>query len=77
MVGVPARQMGWISRHGHRLEADPQGIMRCPESQLTYVLTAQNELRCREIGEDEPLPEKYTVGTLDYKTLKRSKNAVY
>ena len=33
MVGVPARQRGWMSRHGHRPEAaTPDGLMRCPES---------------------------------------------
>src|SRR5678815_4536146 len=32
VVGNPARQMGWMSRHGHRLGApDADGVMRCPE----------------------------------------------
>ena len=28
MIGVPARRVGWMSRAGHRLDAD----LRCPES---------------------------------------------
>ena len=37
MVGNPARQIGWMSRHGHRLVApDADGIMRCPESGFRY-----------------------------------------
>jgi hypothetical protein len=39
MVGVPARQKGWMSRHGHLLkEPDAAGIMTCPESGLRYQL---------------------------------------
>lgn len=37
MVGVPARQKGWISRHGHVLKhPGPDGVMVCPESGLRY-----------------------------------------
>jgi UDP-2-acetamido-3-amino-2,3-dideoxy-glucuronate N-acetyltransferase len=33
MVGVPAKQRGWVSRHGHRLpKPDTNGVMKCPES---------------------------------------------
>ncbi len=38
MVGNPARQMGWISEYGHRLEFDTNGNARCPESGDTYKL---------------------------------------
>jgi len=32
MLGVPARQKGWMSRHGHRLiNPDQNGIYVCPE----------------------------------------------
>src|SRR5262249_14387443 len=31
MVGVPARQKGWMSRHGHTLRAERDGVMVCPE----------------------------------------------
>lgn len=39
MVGVPARQNGWMSRHGHVLRNPAQdGIMVCPESGFRYQL---------------------------------------
>lgn len=38
MVGNPARQMGWISEYGHRLEFDVTGIAKCPESGDSYKL---------------------------------------
>src|SRR4029077_18361678 len=35
MMGNPARQKGWMSRHGHILaKSDDQGMMRCPEGGL-------------------------------------------
>jgi UDP-2-acetamido-3-amino-2,3-dideoxy-glucuronate N-acetyltransferase len=36
LVGNPARQKGWMSRHGHLLIPGPDGIMTCPESGLRY-----------------------------------------
>ncbi len=40
VVGVPARQVGWMSRHGRRLELplSGQGEARCEESGERYVL---------------------------------------
>lgn len=39
VMGNPARQHGWISRHGHRLNnPGPDGTMTCPESGLRYQL---------------------------------------
>ncbi|HLS27296.1 MAG TPA: acyltransferase, partial [Opitutales bacterium] len=38
IVGVPGKQRGWMSRHGHRLHPDPSGYCRCPESGFTYRL---------------------------------------
>ena len=37
-VGNPARQLGWISRCGHRLEFDNDGCAICPESGEKYCL---------------------------------------
>lgn len=37
MVGNPARQMGWMSRYGHRLAFDEAGKAICPESGDQYV----------------------------------------
>jgi UDP-2-acetamido-3-amino-2,3-dideoxy-glucuronate N-acetyltransferase len=38
VVGNPARQIGWMSTHGHRLEFDNDGVAICPESKERYVL---------------------------------------
>ncbi len=40
VVGNPARQIGWMSEYGHRLEFDEQGLATCPESGQRYRLTA-------------------------------------
>jgi len=37
-VGNPAKQMGWISEHGHRLKFDSNGIATCEESKQKYKL---------------------------------------
>ena len=39
VVGNPARQMGWMSAYGHRLEFDQKGRATCPESGEAYKLT--------------------------------------
>ncbi len=41
MVGNPARQMGWMSEYGHRLEFDADGIAICKESGDKYQLLNQ------------------------------------
>lgn len=38
LVGNPARQLGWMSEYGHRLEFDASGIAVCPESKEKYKL---------------------------------------
>lgn len=45
-MGVPARRVGWMSRHGHRLEnPDANGVMTCKEAGLRYR-EDNNVLRC-------------------------------
>lgn len=39
VIGNPARQIGWVSEYGHRLNFDEQGIGICKESGETYQLT--------------------------------------
>ncbi len=41
VVGNPARQMGWMSEYGHRLEFDADGIAVCKESGEKYKLNDQ------------------------------------
>ena len=38
VVGNPARQAGWMSEFGHRLEFNEEGIAICPESKERYLL---------------------------------------
>jgi UDP-2-acetamido-3-amino-2,3-dideoxy-glucuronate N-acetyltransferase len=38
VVGNPARQIGWVSEYGHRLEFDENGIASCPETNQLYEL---------------------------------------
>jgi UDP-2-acetamido-3-amino-2,3-dideoxy-glucuronate N-acetyltransferase len=66
--GNPARPVGWMSRHGQRLDRpDAEGIMRCPESNYRYALSADGTLRCLDLHEDEPLPAALTKGTKTYR----------
>lgn len=57
MLGVPALQKGWMSRHGHRLaNPDSEGIFRCPESGWRYREIQPGLLRCLDFPEESPLP---------------------
>lgn len=38
VLGNPARQVGWMSEYGHRLEFNDKGIATCPESKEEYEL---------------------------------------
>lgn len=67
MMGVPARQVGWISRHGLPLKnADKEGIYTCPESKLRYKEVEKGVLRCLDLDEEAPLPENLRNGEVFY-----------
>ncbi|HOT88080.1 MAG TPA: acyltransferase [Bacteroidales bacterium] len=38
VVGNPAKQTGWMSEYGHRLNFDENGVAVCPESKEKYIL---------------------------------------
>ncbi len=38
VVGNPARQIGWMSEYGHRLEFDQNNVAECPESHEKYTM---------------------------------------
>ena len=65
VVGVPAKKKGWMSRHGHMLHFDERGQATCPESGLRYKLHEGN-VKCIDLGEDDPLPEKLRMATVSY-----------
>ena len=65
MLGNPARQKGWMSRHGHVLRnANAEGVMRCPESGFNYKEKPPGHLQCLDLDAESPLPAKLAVGHL-------------
>ena len=70
IMGNPGRQKGWMSRHGHALQAGADGIMQCPESGLRYREVEPGVVRCLDLGEDDPLAAELTVGKIPYRDWK-------
>jgi len=71
MVGTPAKQDGWMSRHGHRLEnPDASGIMTCPESGYRFKETSPGVMRCLDMDEEAALPGDLSIGTKRYGEFK-------
>jgi UDP-2-acetamido-3-amino-2,3-dideoxy-glucuronate N-acetyltransferase len=71
VVGVPGKQVGWMSRHGHRLgRADASGVLVCPESGFRYRLQ-KNVLTCLDLDEDHPLPPELSTGNKAYQEFKK------
>ena len=71
VLGNPARHAGWMSRHGHRLAFDASGEGTCPESGLRYRLAA-GAVRCLDLDEGAPLPDRLRVGTRSYDAFRPS-----
>ena len=65
MLGVPARQKGWVSRHGHPLTANVKGEFVCPETGWGYRVE-NGQLRCNDWAEEEPLPNEFREGKLGF-----------
>ena len=38
VVGVPAKQIGWMSKHGEKIIFNNEGIAICPATQDKYKL---------------------------------------
>jgi UDP-2-acetamido-3-amino-2,3-dideoxy-glucuronate N-acetyltransferase len=73
MAGVPARRIGWVSRHCVKLPApDKKGCMVCPESGLRYTLK-NNVVRCLDLDEEAPLPKHLCIGEQPYDSFKAKK----
>lgn len=72
MVGVPARQAGWVSRHGLPLKnPDADGVMTCPESGLRYKEVEPGIIKCLDLDEEAPLPPELAVGDTKYDDYKK------
>jgi UDP-2-acetamido-3-amino-2,3-dideoxy-glucuronate N-acetyltransferase len=69
IMGVPGRQKGWMSRHGHLLHFDEAGIAICPESKYRYQLE-NHRVICLDLDEEAPLPESLTLGEKTYDEFK-------
>ncbi|MCA9051953.1 MAG: Gfo/Idh/MocA family oxidoreductase [Planctomycetaceae bacterium] len=69
MTGIPAKQSGWMSRHGHRLEFDDTGRAACAESGLVYEFR-DGGVRCDEVSEDTSLPVDLATGTRSYRAFR-------
>ena len=71
MIGVPAKQFGWMSRHGHRLgNPDADGVMVCSESGYRYKEVEPGVLKCLDLDEEAPLPPEQAEGKKTYDELK-------
>ncbi len=78
VIGNPARQVGWMSRHGHRLNSpDSDGVTRCPESGYRYKEVEPGVLRCLDLDEEAPLPAELSVGSKPYRQLKEDTKHEY
>lgn len=75
MIGVPARQKGWMSRHGLPLSPGSDGIMICKESGYRYQEVKPGVLKCLDLDEDLPLPADKAVGITFYDNLKQEESA--
>ena len=70
VLGNPARQVGWMSRHGHVLKAQTDGgVLICPESGFRYRISG-DALRCLDMSEDDPLPRDHRKGVKSYPQFK-------
>ncbi len=74
VVGNPARRIGWMSRHGHKLHAtEADGIMCCPEAGYRYQEVEKGVLRCLDLDENAQLPSELSRGTKSYGELKNNR----
>ena len=47
VVGNPAKQIGWVSEYGHRLQFNADGIGICPETKQEYLLKENKVTRIK------------------------------
>ena len=70
VLGNPARQRGWMSRHGHRLsKPDEHGVMVCPESHYRYREVEPGIVRCLDLNEESSLPAELAAGERSYRSF--------
>lgn len=69
ILGVPGRQKGWMSRHGHILDFGSDGLAKCPESGFRYELK-DGVVKCLDLDEEALLPDTLSVGEKSYDDFK-------
>jgi UDP-2-acetamido-3-amino-2,3-dideoxy-glucuronate N-acetyltransferase len=69
VLGNPGKLSGYMSRHGHKLTFIKSGRATCPESKFVYE-KIENQVRCLDLGEDDPLPSKFSIGSQYYDSFK-------
>lgn len=71
VLGNPARQRGWIGRHGVPLNhPGTEGELVCPESGFRYRLEGR-AMHCLDLDEEAPLPAELGVGRVPYRHMRR------
>ena len=61
MVGNPARRIGWVSRHGEKLQFDADGRAVCPATGEKYLLQDGTvKVICQDVPTDEEKPDSPT-----------------
>ena len=70
VFGSPSKLSGYMSRHGHKLIFNESDRATCPESKFMYEKKDQ-QVRCLDLNEDEPLPTELSVGSQDYDSFKK------
>lgn len=74
IVGVPGKQKGWMSRHGHVLKLAQDGFLVCPESGFRYNEVSPGVVNCLDLNEEDPLPERLAKGSESYRAIKGKSN---
>ena len=75
IVGVPGKPLGYVTRHGHRIDPAPGEVVACPETKLRYALNDAGELRCLDLDEDAPMPNDLATGMTPYRELNPRKSS--
>lgn len=71
ILGNPAKQAGFMSRHGHKLTFDDANQATCPESGFVYERVGE-EVRCLSLDEESALPDDLSIGTQSYGSFKEA-----
>jgi UDP-2-acetamido-3-amino-2,3-dideoxy-glucuronate N-acetyltransferase len=69
VMGVPGKQVGWMSRHGLKLNFDKHGYAICPESGLRYALE-NGTVRCLDLPGSIHSPINLRMGSKPYDEFK-------